>query len=251
MPPETPGLAFDPALKPDPLAVQVVTARAKQLADGPKPEWLFLCSVTNGLLTYQTDPNTKVVLLFMTPFAAADYANTTKTAAQIRQIKFDAVPESANKWLAAGARGLALNRCPRCPVTLCTPLQAVANRKIFELLWAARRAAQFYFGQRTVQQYLTAKEPSARRASLELIRDHIDGGVPYVYELLAFFARSERDEPARNAALEELKKFGPQFANWEATWGSASTDVWVRAMVGAHIGLCQAFGMEFKTPAKA
>ena len=108
------------------------------------------------------------------------------------------------------------------------------------------RAAQLYFGQRTVHQFLAAKDTAARKAALILIRDHIDASVPYVYELLAFFARDEGDNTAGEAALKQLEKFGPRFANWEAKWDGSSMDRWMKAMAEAQAGLPLSFGMHFK-----
>jgi len=129
-------------------------------------------------------------------------------------------PERKTSEGSGVAFDLALNCCPRCPTVLATPLNAVADMHTFVMVWGLRRAAQLYFRQREVHQFLAAGETSARRNTLELIRDHIDCGIPYLYELLAFFAGSEGDETAKNAALEQLKKFGPQFANWESKWAA-------------------------------
>jgi len=243
---DSPGPPFDPALKPDPKSVQVVQNMAKDLAAAQKPEWLYLCNIVGtGLLTFHASAKDKpVVLLFTTPLAALDYIGVTKITAQVNQVQFEAVPEMAGKWLAAGAGSLALNRCPRCPVILSVPLGVIADKERFAMVWAVRRATQLYFGQRAVRQFMTTKDNAARKSALELIRDHVDCSVPYAYEFLAFFAHCERDGVAKNAALDRLKQFGPYFANWESKWEISSTETWTRAMAEAMTGLCLSFGMQ-------
>lgn len=245
------AFVFDPALKPDPRATQAVQEAAKELAEGPKPEWLFLCALPNGLLSFQSGTESKIVLLFLTIFAALDYLEATKTAAEVRAINFESIPELAMKWQAAGATGLALNRCPRCPLIAAAMLDSVADARSFALFWGVRRATQIHFGQRAVREFLTAKEMPARRSALEHLRDHIDCSVPYVYELLAFFAHLEKDESAHRAALEQLKKFGPPFANWQSKWDDSSSDNWIRALAEANVGLCQSFGIQPKVPERS
>jgi hypothetical protein len=239
------GAEFDPALQPNPQTVLLVKALAKELAVGQKPEFLFVCEISKGVLAFEGGGNGKpTVLLFMTPFAALDYLSATGTAAQVHPIKFEAVPDLAQQCVAAGAGGFALNRCPRCPLILSADLATMANKEKFALFWGLRRAAQICFGQRSAQEFLAAKDPATRRAALELIRDHIDCSVPYVYELLAMVARADDDVPAKSAAVKELEKFGPQFANWELRWDTSSPEVWTQAMAEAFAGLCLSFGME-------
>jgi hypothetical protein len=248
---ELPGSEHEQAaLKVDPAGVAFIQTTAQELAAGPKPELLFLCATAGGgVVTLQASPKDKpVALVFTTALAAMDYISEKKMAAQVHSVKFEEMPEMSRKWLAAGAGGLALNRCPRCSVILSTPIAEVANREKFVMFWALRRAAQIWFGQKAVRQYLAAKETAARRAAMELIRDHVDCAVPYVYEFLAFFARMEGDEPGKKKALEQLVTFGPQFANWEARWDPSSREIWVRAMAEAHVGLCLSFGIQLKGP---
>jgi hypothetical protein len=153
---ESSGVTFDAALQPDADTVEAVRQMAKQLVDGPKPERLFLCGHAKGVMTFQPSSGApRVLLLFMTPFAALDYLAATKT--------------------------------------------------------------QF--------------------------------GIPYVHELIAAFARVSGDEANKNVAIEQLKLFGPQFANWEQKWDLSSTGEWTRAMAEAMTGLCLSFGIQPKLPA--
>ena len=242
------GIPCASAHPPDPQAVQFVTEMSRVLAAGPKPEWLFFCRLQSGDLMFQPDAQNKVGLLFTSPFAATDYVAATKQVAQLRQVKFEDVATLSSNWLAAGASGLALNRCPRCPVILFAPLRRLADTQAFATFWAVRRATQLYFAQRLVNQFLADREIASKRIALQMIRDHVDCGIPYLYELLASFARMEGDEAGKNAAVQQLNQFGPPFLNWEARWDASSIDAWAPAMAEALFGLCQSVGIQFKTP---
>lgn len=247
-----PGIAFDLALRqPDPAGVQFVTEMAVKLAAGPKPEWLYVCGQDEGFFMFKANAEDKpVVLLFMTPFAALDYIVTTKANAQVRQIKFDSVPDRAKKWIELGIPGgVALNRCPRCPIFLSIPLPALTKMETLLQVWATRRATQLYFGQRTVREFLGNQDSAARIVALEQIRDHIDCGIPYVYELLGFLGRLQGNASVQSAALEQLQKFGPPFADWETRWDPSSTGM-QRIAAEAYVGLGRSFGIQINAQLK-
>ena len=97
-----------------------------------------------------------------------------------------------------------------------------------------------------LQQQKTAR-PRARQA-LETIRDHIDCSSPYLHELIAFLARMDRDEPAKTQAVERLKDFGPQFADWEARWDTnRSPKTMIQSLATAVFGLAKSFDIEIKS----
>lgn len=246
------GADFDPELKPNPQMLALVTSLGAELAAGSKPEFLFTCGIREGMLTVQGGPKRKpTILLFMTQFAALDYLSATGLSGEVRPIRFEAVPELIQKWLGAGVGNLALDRCPRCPVMLLVDLTTITNLDKLTRLWGIRRATQICYGRVSVQRFLRAKDSGDRRAALELIRDHIDCSVPYVYELLAMVAQTDGDVPAQSAAIKALEQFGPQFANWESRWDSSSSDVWTQAMAQAYVGLCLSFGMDLSRAQQA
>jgi hypothetical protein len=74
-----------------------------------------------------------------------------------------------------------------------------------------------------------------------MIRDHIDCGVPYLHELIAFVAQSEGDDVALETSRERMREFGPLFADWESKWDAAGFS---QALANATVGLSLSFGIE-------
>jgi hypothetical protein len=252
---EAPQPSVSPLLPPaDPEAVKEVERRKDLiLKSGQVPEWIFICGVSNGVLTVQSGAGKKpLMLLFMTPYAASDYIRATRAAAEVKQLKLSSMPEIAGRWMAAGVEGFILNRCPRCNVCLMISIEALKERAAFLQVWAMRRATQLYQGQIKVLEYIEnqSKSRPGGRAILEMIRDHIDGSVPYLHELIALHARIDQDEAAKAEALERLKEFGPQFTDWESRWdqSSGASSPYVKSLSMAMLGLATSFGIEFKAP---
>jgi hypothetical protein len=128
------------------------------------------------------------------------------------------------------------------------PVEVLKEREKLLVIWANRLAVKSFQGEMQFRQFLQQQKTSAAqaRAALEMIRDHIDCSSPYLFELLAMVARMGNDEAARAQAIERLKDFGPQFADWETRW---SMDQFARSIATAMVGLAQSFGMQFKAPA--
>jgi hypothetical protein len=167
----------------------------------------------------------------------------------VGQAKLDALPEAGRVWATQGVEKFGLNRCPRCPVMNLWPIEALGKREQFLMIWATERATKRFQGAVKVQEfmhYLPSSHEKAR-AALELIRDHIDCGVPYVYEFIAFVARMDSDEAAKGAAIERLKEFGPAFADFETKWSTAGTP---KAIAEAFVGLHVSFGMPLPDPSQ-
>ena len=92
--------------------------------------------------------------------------------------------------------------------------------------------------------YSATDRPRAR-AALELIRDHIDPGVAWVFELIAFLACMDGVQEASLAAIERLKDFGPEFADWASRWSTSSNPALMTgSLVRATVGLCLSFGIQ-------
>jgi hypothetical protein len=235
-----------PCLPPaDPQAVNEVVRRQSLLKSGQAPEWLFACGAQNGLTTWRHE-NKPVVLLFTTPLVAKDYIAVTKVAAEVRQFKVDALPATARNWLAVGAERFGLNRCPRCTVFNTYATQDLIHGKFLEF-WSLVRALQWFRGEIRVREYMqySATDRPRARAALELIRDHIDPGVAWVFELIAFHARMDSDQEANLAAIERLKDFGPEFADWQSRWSTSSNPApMAAALARSTVGLCLSFGIQ-------
>jgi hypothetical protein len=110
--------------------------------------------------------------------------------------------------------GFVLNRCPRCPIFLVGDLQDLSTSHRYFQVWAVNQAIRSCKGEIQVRKILAHYETGSlaeARADLELIRDHIDCGIPYVYQLIAYIAGTQQDTAGKTAACERLKDFGPQF----------------------------------------
>ena len=108
----------------------------------------------------------------------------------------------------------------------------------FAKVWANRRAARPVSGEsriRTAMDRSTAGCNAEARADLEYVRDHFDCGVPYLHQMIGPIAAIQGDEPAKAAALERLREFGPEFAG--------PLDFSPEPMVTALTGLTMNFGM--------
>jgi hypothetical protein len=211
---------------------------------GAAPEWVFVCGTQNGLLTLLHE-NKPVVLLFTTPPVAKDYLLATRTPGEVRQFRVDSLPATAQTWLSQGIERIALNRCPRCTAFNMFPMQNLIDGN-FPEIWSWVRAMQWLAGEAKVRELLEhmANDRSRARAALERIRDHIAPDVPWVFEFIAFFARGDNDEEAKLAAMERLKDFGPEFADWPARWSTSSQPIpMATAFAKATVGLCQSFGI--------
>lgn len=222
-----------------------VVRRQALLKSGQAPEWLFVCGAQNGLITWRHE-NKPLMLLFTTPLVAKDYITVTKVAAEVRQFKVDSLPATAQNWLAGGAERFALNRCPRCTVFNTYATQDLIHGK-FKEFWSLVRALQWFRGEIRVREYMrySATDRPRARAALELIRDHIDPGIAWVFELIAFHARMDSDQEANRAAIERLKDFGPEFADWPSRWSTSSNPApMATALARATVGLCLSFGIQ-------
>jgi hypothetical protein len=216
------------------------------LQSGPFPEWLFVCATEEGTLTLnQTPGQPSLVLIFSTPFFAQDYLRATKVDARVRQFQRSSLPEMARKWIVGGSTKFVLDRCPRCRVMNALSLDAVQNDKTFLQVWATFRAAKMVQGGRKFREAmpLIGTARARARALFEEIRDHIDCGCPYVHEMIASLALMDGEEAARNEAVERLKEFGPQFADWEVRW---APDNFVLALSTAVFGIAAHFGVDLK-----
>ena len=234
--------------KPNPEMLKYIQRRTRAiLSAGQFAEWVFVCGLDDGILTFQPEAGQKPLMLFFTtPFAASDYLRVTKAAAKVRQIRFDRLPENSAGWVTAGTERFLLNRCPRCNVMLPIPMDVMRSMDRLRQVWAAIRATQLCLGERTFREFIEYSKTSRPRArtALDQIRDHIDCSSPYLHELIAFFAHMDGDEEAKAIAIERLQEFGPEFSAWDTKWESNS---FVSALVTATLGLGMSFGVEMKT----
>ena len=120
-------------------------------------------------------------------------------------------PTTVQSWISRGASSFIVNRCPRCSVCLAGELRDLLAGDSYVKIWAIDQATRSCKGEvevRRIIQYQNKGSMKEMRASLELIRDHIDCGIPY--QLIAFTAGAQEDAAAKTAACERLKEFGPR-----------------------------------------
>jgi len=234
----------------DPARLEAVNQRAKEILDsGRIPEWLFVCRVNNGLLTFKPAADQKpVMLLFSSPFAVLDYLRATGTAGAVGQLKVEKLPEAAQSWLALGLQAAVLDRCPRCPQFLSINLASMTkwNTEDFAKVWAHFRATRMVLSEirvRSAMSHLAAGSHAAARSDLEYIRDHFDCGIPYLHQMIGLVAGIQQDESAKANAIERLKEFGPQF--------QGPLEFSPQLMATATAGLMASFGMVPRTPGQS
>jgi len=234
----------------DPAKLEAVNHRAKEILDsGRIPEWLFVCVVGNGLLTFQPARDQKpVMLLFSSPFAASDYLRATRTTAAVGQLKVEKLPESAQSWLSLGLLASVVDRCPRCPQFLSIDLAGMAKwtKEDFAKVWAQLRATRSVLGEvriRSAMNHLAAGSHAAARSDFEYVRDHFDCGIPYLHQMIGLVAGMQQDELAKANAMERLKEFGPQF--------EGPLDFSPQLLATATVGLMTNFGMVPRTPTQS
>ena len=76
---------------------------------------------------------------------------------------------------------------------------------------------------------------SQKRATLEILRDHVAYDVPYVHWLIALIAGVQGDENTKAAALACLMDFGPDVASqMSVTEGNVDDKAWTEAMAKAR-----------------
>jgi hypothetical protein len=241
VPPSAPAAA--PAVKCPSLAnlkpevSQEIKRRSEILKAGPAPEWIFFCEANGALLTFKV-AGKPAILLFTTPYAAFDYLRATGVKAEVRQIKFQTIPDFAAKWRADGAQSFSLDRCPRCGLINVTDIKEALGMETFLRYWAfygALRSIRCEIKVREMMAHRTKGAHHEARAALEEIRDHIDCANPYVHQNIALVAGALNDEAGKAAAIQRLNEFGPQFAGK----GEFSAETLTEAVMG----LLASYGM--------
>jgi hypothetical protein len=79
-------------------------------------------------------------------------------------------------------------------------LEYLKKPEAFLEIWRIHRATRWFQTERLVRGYMnqsSLKSMPEARATLEQIRDHVDCGIPWLHELIAFHARMDGDEPVR------------------------------------------------------
>ena len=100
----------------DPAKLEAAHRKVKEILElGRIPDCLFRCGVGNGTLTLTGGPSqTRVLLLFSTVFAAADYLRAIGVEGTPMQLKAQNLPRFAQSCVANGVLQATLDRCPRC-----------------------------------------------------------------------------------------------------------------------------------------
>jgi hypothetical protein len=251
------------ALLPDPASpkftppAEEVSRRTKLLFDsGQLPANIFLLAANGSVAVYKTpDGAHNAVLLFSSPFRAADYARAQGLQFPVATFKLEALPVAAKQWHDAGIDSFFFDCCPRCAganlLSSKVEDKTITTNQV-AYAWATAVSIRNWRAEDAIRRFLAIQGDDAialKRRSMEFFRDHIDCGIPYVHWLIAIFAGIQQDEPARLAAVARLEEFGPAFKgiitrmtdrSQLAAWGEASTK--------AHAGLLATFGMFKETP---
>lgn len=226
----------------------------QQLLDsGRHPEAVFFAGnpQTGALLVFRNhSPALQAILLFSSPQRAKDYLKATNTPGdmQVLGVNFDSLPMAAEHWRASGVDSFIINRCPRCPFV--QPVKSENNlitKQQLTFMWATNMTIHNWQAAKLLRQYLAYKGEdmlSQKRATLEILRDHVAYDVPYVHWLIALIAGVQGDENTRAAALACLMDFGPDVASqMSVTEGNVDDKAWTEAMAKAHVGLFASFGL--------
>jgi hypothetical protein len=230
------------ALKADPAKVQEIQRRAAELLKtGLTPRSVFLCRTKDGLVGLPYDESRRVaLLLFSSPYLASDYVRVMGLTATVGELGVERLHQEAERWISAGSNIFLLNRCPRCQlsndVSIRVQVLLAQEQAAFHQVWAIDRAKRMFFGGIKVQAasalWQVKSYPESQRM-LEEVRDHIDCGVPYLHQMIAFLAGMQGDETAKSSAAERLMEFGPQF--------TVPAEFSIKPFAAAMVGLMQDF----------
>ena len=220
-----------------------VQRRAKLLRESehvPKV-FFYLVEPTKGILILLKHETQKPILLFSSPFFAQDYLQFSKLNVAIAGVPMESFATTAQKWRANGVDSLVIDRCPRCPVATVVSPQSAMNWDQLILMWSIERGIKNWRAEGLIRHFLSLKGENMQgemRATLEMLRDHVDCAVPYVHLLIAMLAGMQKDEPGRLAATARLEQFGPNFKGrtgpieLNPETGKEWADSWGRAMIG-------------------
>ena len=226
----------------------------KQLLDsGRYPEAVFWGAILKRgahIVFRNQSPVFQAIPLFSSPLLVNDYLKATGTPAdmQVLGMNIDSLPQVAEQWRAGGIDSFFFNRCPRFPIVQpISPQDRLITKKQLTFVWATNMTIRNWRAAKLVREYLGYKGDDAmqaKRATLELLRDHVAYDNPYIHWLIALIAGIQGDKAAQSAAVETLKEFGPGVASeMPVADGSKCDEAWVDAMAKAHVGLLAAFGL--------
>jgi hypothetical protein len=232
------------SVQADPAKVAEMERRAVELLKtGWAPRSVFVCQAKVGQVVFRYDQGKRAaMLMFSTPYFAADYIRVTGLAATVGEVKVEALHRVAETWISSGVAGFFLNRSPRCQ----HPRQSLITTKVllaqeqaaFHKVWAIDRSTRTYLGGNLVRAacaHLQAHFPADARRLLEEVRDHIDCGVPYLHQILALVYEMLGDQAAKSAAAARLAEFGPQFER--------QVEFSANLVATASVGLMMTFGL--------
>src|SRR4029077_2632766 len=101
-------------------------------ASGQKPEWVFLCEMSNGGTLCLPPVNGRTsLLLFTSPFLALDYLRAIGERGKVGGVPINSITELPRGWPELGVHSFCLNRCPRCEAALAVPLDRLMSHESF------------------------------------------------------------------------------------------------------------------------
>jgi hypothetical protein len=209
--PSAPSCAVEPL---DPAVreawVKAMTERSDRiLASSEKPEWVFLCQMSNsGMLCLPPVDGRTSLLLFTSPALALDYLRAIGDQGNVGGVHISKITELPGRWAKLGVHSFCLNRCPRCDVALTIGFENLKTLDGFLKVWAMERASRFLKGQGLAQSVLEAQRRGVAemKVALEALRDHAAADNAHVYQLLAMVAQMQEDTQGRADALARLRE---------------------------------------------
>jgi hypothetical protein len=223
--------------------------RAKLLRESQRvPKFVFfLIEPQSGMLILLNQKTKRTVLLFSSPFLAHDYLEFSKMNVGVAGVPMESFAATARKWQSSGVDSFAVDRCPRCQVgVVLNPVQGVITWEQFLVTWSFERAIKNWRAEALIRKFLAVKGENMhaeKRATLEMLRDHVDCGVPYVHWLIALIAGIQNDEAGRLEATMRLERFGPNFKNKTSTLNKENAAEWGNLWGSAMVGLLATYGM--------
>lgn len=222
----------------------------KWRANRNMPELIFALAQkqqnAQSLMTWRIGAET-VLLLFETPFAAADYDKEMKLSCSLAGLKTQSIPGLAKGFMASGISGFIFNLCPRCRVGNAHPASTLLSAEEFANAFAVMAIQRKLFAEIWIRRHnaLNGADYKGRRLILEHVRDHVDCANPYLHWMIAILAGLDGDMEENTKSIARLEQFGPQFVgklqgtsfNFDEPCSQLST------LPEANVGLRASYGL--------
>jgi hypothetical protein len=220
------------------------------MKSGQRPQVVFylVFPLQGHTVTVSSQDGTKTIVpLFGSKWIADAYLRGKKLPAAVAACRVDALAEQADRWVAAGVNSYALNPCFRCGHFTFYPIAELQTEEQFVQSWGLDAIMRRQFAEIMVRNCQTqlGKNQKGVRDTLERVRDHLDGGVPYLHWVIAVLAGIAGDMPANAAAIQRLEEFGPDFKGklQGTSFDPSVAGSQISTMAEAMLGLLASYGI--------